>query len=95
MRRLEATHGELPASVEVITARGRHLYFRTPEVPVRNTASKIAPGIDTRGDGGYVLAPPSIHPSGRRYAWSVDAANVITDCAGLAARQGQRAHERQ
>ena len=31
--------------------------------------------IDVRGDGGYVLAPPSIHPSGRRYEWSVESAD--------------------
>ena len=51
--------------------------FKMPNTPVRNSASKIAPGIDVRGDGGYVLAPPSIHPSGRAYAWSVDSANAI------------------
>ena len=39
---------------------------------VRNSASKVAPGIDIRGTGGYVLAPPSMHPTGRRYFWSVD-----------------------
>lgn len=44
---------------------------------MRNSASKIAPGVDTRGDGGYVLTPPSIHPCGRRYCWSVDNANVF------------------
>ena len=75
LRRLEAEHGEFPSTVEAITARGRHVYFRSPEIPVRNSASKIAPGIDVRGDGGYVLAPPSIHPSGRRYEWSVDCAS--------------------
>ena len=61
----------------VITARGRHLFFKMPETPVRNSTSKIAPGIDVRGDGGYVLAPPSVHPSGRLYCWSVDSADTF------------------
>jgi hypothetical protein len=77
LRKLEAQLGNLPSTVEVITARGRHLYFKTPGMPLRNSASKIAPGIDTRADGGYVLAPPSIHPSGKQYAWSVDSAKAI------------------
>lgn len=77
LRKLEAEHGALPPSVEVITARGRHIYFQWPGQPMRNSASKIAPGVDVRGDGGYVLAPPSIHPSGRRYAWSVDSARAF------------------
>jgi hypothetical protein len=77
LRRLEAEHGELPPTVEALTARGRHLYFRMPDKPVCNSASKIAPGIDVRGDGGYVIAPPSVHPSGRAYAWSVDSANTF------------------
>ena len=74
LRKLEAEHDELPATVEAITARGRHIYFKAPDSPIGNTAGKIAPGIDTRGSGGYVLAPPSIHPSGRAYTWSVDCA---------------------
>ena len=77
LRRLEAAHGELPATVESITARGRHLFFQMPETPVRNTASHIAAGIDTRGNGGYVVCPPSIYPSGRAYAWSVDSASAF------------------
>jgi Bifunctional DNA primase/polymerase, N-terminal/Primase C terminal 1 (PriCT-1) len=77
LRRLEAEHGELPTTVEAVTARGRHLYFKTPDASLRNSASKIAPGVDTRADGGYVLAPPSIHPSGKRYAWSVDTASSM------------------
>lgn len=79
LRKLEAEHGGLPSTVEAITARGRHVYFRSPEVSVRNSASKIAPGIDVRGDGGYVLAPPSIHPGGRRYEWSVDCATALAE----------------
>ena len=74
LRKLEAQHGDLPATVESITGRGKHLFFKCPEKPVRNSAGKIATGIDVRATGGYVIAPPSIHPSGKRYAWSVDSA---------------------
>jgi hypothetical protein len=79
LRKLEAEHGALPPSIEVITARGRHVYFRWPAQPIRNSAGKIAPGIDVRGDGGYVLVPPSVHPSGKEYAWSVDSSNSIAE----------------
>ena len=79
LRRLEAEHGGFPSTVEVITARGRHVYFRSPEAPVRNSAGKIAAGIDVRGDGGYILAPPSIHPTGRRYEWSVDCGSSLVE----------------
>ena len=79
LRRLEAEHGGFPSTVEVITARGRHVYFRSPETPVRNSAGKIAAGIDVRGDGGYVLAPPSIHPTGRPYEWSVDCGSSLAE----------------
>ena len=79
--KLEAEHGAaLPATVEVITGRGRHCYFRIGEHgAIKNSAGQIAPGLDVRGDGGYVLAPPSIHPSGRAYTWSVDCAREFAD----------------
>jgi Bifunctional DNA primase/polymerase, N-terminal/Primase C terminal 1 (PriCT-1) len=63
LRNLEAKHGALPATVEALTARGRHVYFQMPEMPIANSAGKIAPGIDVRGDDGYVLAPPSAAPA--------------------------------
>ena len=77
LQKLEAEHGELPSSVEAITSRGRHVYFRWPDRPVRNSAGKLGTGIDVRGEGGYVLAPPSVHPSGKKYCWSVDSARAI------------------
>src|SRR5262249_13435052 len=79
LRKLEDRHGALPPTVEVITARGRHIYFKMPDAPIRNSAGKLGPGLDIRATGGYVLAPPSIHPSGRRYEWSVDCASAIAD----------------
>jgi hypothetical protein len=75
LKKLEDRHDALPRTTESLTARGRHLYFAWPDRPVRNSASKIAPGIDVRGAGGYVLCPPSIHPSGKAYSWSVDSAD--------------------
>lgn len=58
-------HKSLPETMEVRTGRGRQLYFLP--AGVRNTAGKLGPGIDTRGDGGYVVAPPSVHPNGAVY----------------------------
>lgn len=73
LHELERRHGDLPATVEALTGGGgRHIYFKHPGGTVANTARRLGPGLDTRGDGGYVVAPPSIHSSGRRYEWSVD-----------------------
>jgi hypothetical protein len=82
LARLEAEHGTLPPTVEAITPRpgtGRHLFFRMPpEGDVRNSIDKFnGASIHVRGTGGYVVMPPSIHPSGFRYRWSVDSANAF------------------
>jgi hypothetical protein len=64
-----AEHDPLPRTVEAETGGGgRHLYFAHPGVPVHNRVG-ILPGIDLRADGGCVVAPPSLHPGGRRYRW--------------------------
>jgi len=52
---------------------GWHVFYALPPGErARNTARRLGPGIDTRGDGGYVVAAPSVHPSGGRYAWRRD-----------------------
>ena len=77
LRGLEARQGSLPPTSEVITGNGgRHLWFEYTG-PIPSTAGKIGIGIDTRGDGGYVVVPPSVHPNGRSYSWSVDSAGQI------------------
>jgi hypothetical protein len=64
---LERIHGPLPATRTVLTGGGgRHLWFRYTG-PIPSTAGRIGPGLDTRGDGGFVIVPPSVHPNGRRY----------------------------
>lgn len=71
LSRLEEQHEALPETVEAMTGGGgRHLYFAHPGGSVPNKVA-LAPGIDLRGDGGLVVAPPSLHPSGKRYVWEV------------------------
>jgi hypothetical protein len=63
--------GGITETLKVSTAKGTHLYLKYPGFVVRNFARKL-PELDFRGDGGYVVAPPSLHPSGAAYAWSTD-----------------------
>lgn len=71
---LEAAHGALPATMEVVTGSGgRHLYFVADE-EVGTGANRLGPGVDTRGEGGQVLAPPTYHPNGTRYEWEASSA---------------------
>lgn len=73
LRKLESQHTELPRTVRFLTGGGgQHILFRHPGVDVLNSVGKLAPGIDIRGDGGYIVAPPSLHISGRSYAIDVD-----------------------
>jgi hypothetical protein len=66
---LERRHGQLPPTVESLSGGGgRHLYFAHPGGHVHNRVG-LAPGIDLRADGGVIVAPPSLHPSGAHYAW--------------------------
>ena len=59
-----AGHPPLPGAPLVHTGRGWHLYLASSGLPTR---AAVIPGIDTRGAGGYVVAPPSRHPAGHRY----------------------------
>src|SRR5215203_1814000 len=58
----------LPPTVEVATSRGRHRYYSVPK-GTRVRTRKLAEDVDLKADGGYVAAPPSVHPSGARYRW--------------------------
>ncbi|MCD1591233.1 MAG: bifunctional DNA primase/polymerase [Qipengyuania citrea] len=73
---------EIPETRRVDTGKGYHLYFKAdPANPVTNRQRNAKtgwpfpqlPGAETRGDGGYVIVPPSRHPSGRIYSWHDEA----------------------
>jgi hypothetical protein len=69
---LERHHGRLPDTCRALTGGGGvHVYLAVDQA-IRNRAG-LAPGIDLRGDGGFVVAPPSTHVSGRRYVWELGA----------------------
>lgn len=72
LAKLEAVNGPLPDTVEAQTGSGgRHLYYLAP-VEIRNDAGRrLGPGLDIRGTGGQVLAPPTVHPNGRPYVWLI------------------------
>jgi len=61
----------LPRTVESLTGSGgNHMLFAMPDFDIRNNASsKLGTGLDIRGNGGYIVAPPSIHPCGEPYMW--------------------------
>jgi len=72
LARLQGVQGKLPSTLAVRTGGGgTHYFFRHPRdriVPNRAPLSGF-PGLDLKGDGGYVVAPPSRHVSGARYEW--------------------------
>ncbi|MFZ0339886.1 MAG: DUF3631 domain-containing protein [Terracidiphilus sp.] len=65
----------LPVTRTHKTTRGKHLLFNWPEgFAVTISAGKLGAGLDERGKNGYILLPPSLHPSGHRYACEDEAA---------------------
>lgn len=70
--RSAATTLDLPPTVVAITGGGgRHYYFGCPEGGLPNSAGKLAPKVDVRGDGGQVVYPGSVHPdTGANYRWA-------------------------
>jgi hypothetical protein len=70
LERLMAEHrGDFPAASVRTGSGGNHIYLTHPGGKVANTAGRLGDGIDVRGDGGYVIAPPSRHPAGGTYGW--------------------------
>jgi putative DNA primase/helicase len=92
---LQAAHGPLPKTLVVESGGGGfHFYFRAPKhrvvgnrVGVRGVDGERIMGLDVRSEGGYVVLPPSTHPSGKHYVWAssnpiVDAPEWLLDLVG-------------
>lgn len=69
---LEAAHAALPETRVQRTPRGEHRFFAWPGYRIANSASKLGPGLDIRGDGGYVILAPSVNADGVVYELTND-----------------------
>lgn len=76
--------GPLPPTPTVATGKGRHLYFSMPPcTALGSTRARLGVDVDTRADGGYIVLPPSVHPSGRVYEWATGLSPVDVPFAPL------------
>jgi Bifunctional DNA primase/polymerase, N-terminal len=66
---LQRAHRPLPPTLTALTGHGMHLYFRAGAHRITNSAGRLGAGLDVRGRGGHVVAPPSLHADGHRYRW--------------------------
>ncbi|MEX5711981.1 bifunctional DNA primase/polymerase [Parafrankia sp. FMc6] len=84
---LETRVGLLPGTAMVVTGSdGVHFYYRHPGTKVVSRAHSLGRGLDVKADGGQVVAPPSVHPNGSRYAWSGNVDGLLAgDIAGYLA----------
>ena len=80
-KKLQDQYGTVPVTGSVATPRGgTHYYLKTePGVVIKNSASSIAPGIDIRGEGGYIIAAGSVRSDGSRY----EVLHPLDDCAPM------------
>ena len=65
----------LPETATVQTGRGYHAFYAHPGCKVATRSAVLSDGqgskVDVRGDGGYVVAPPSVHITGKVYQWVI------------------------
>ena len=96
MELIQQAKVHLPETATVQTSRGYHAIFRHPGYAISNRVKLLSggdSGVDVRGDGGYVVAPPSFHGSGFQYRWVIPAerlAPLPDGVAALLSRQAKR-----
>lgn len=89
--------GELAETLMASTGKGHHLYWRLPTGVDQGRRIGVRPGIDIIGGQGYLVAPPSVHPSGRLYTWlnaHVDPVEAPAWLVGLERLRAPRTHAR-
>jgi len=73
LRDLTDAYGPIPDTPTVHTGSGgQHIYLTAPYEIRNGKTARLGPGIDIRGNGGQVLAPPTLHPNGQPYTWDIE-----------------------
>ena len=69
LAKLEQLHGELPYSMTARTpSGGEHRLYKYPaNLKIKSNSDQLAPGVDIRADGGYIVAAPSVLENGEYY----------------------------
>jgi hypothetical protein len=67
----------LPPTLTVQTLKGCHYYFRHPGFKIGNKVSILGGKIDVRGDGGYAVAPGSIHEDDHSFVYTIDDSSPV------------------
>ncbi len=81
---VQSRFAPLPVTVTARTGGGGwHHFFQHPGPRVPNSSGLLGPGLDVRGDGGYIVAPPSLHASGASYDWDSARHPATTEIAPL------------
>ncbi len=62
---------EIPHTPTARSGRGMHYYFKYPTDIEVGSYSGIVPKVDIKGDGGCIVAPPSVHENGNTYTWTI------------------------
>jgi putative DNA primase/helicase len=84
LQALKQEFGSLPLTVATRTPNGKHYYFRSAE-PLRNNCKKLGPGLDGRGEGGYVVGAGSINNQDAVYRYLNGHSPKDTDIAEIPA----------
>lgn len=86
---LKSKYGEV-STVTVRTGNGRHLLFRHPGLNVKNSVGRVTPHVDVRAERAYIVAPPSIHYTGKQYRFENPNAELAEIPDWLLARMTDR-----
>ncbi len=73
-------HGAVPTATQRTGGGWQLLYHRPAVAGWLPGGARLHPGLDVRSDGGYVVVPPSVHPSGARYRWAGGVPGWLAEC---------------